>query len=323
MSAQETPRQMVKALVRGEPIARPLLLPVVFSLGARLENLSLRDYLRNPTKISNALRQIRGAFGVDGLACYCDPSLEAEALGSKGEREDDSRPAQAGRNAESVEDLRRRVEMAGGILKMGLFPVAIEVLRRLRMMLRDDPALMVVVTGPYTLATQLEQGPPEKGGLEFSGEVVARAVEGYLEAGADIIFLEERDLPDAAGNHGWRSMLDPIINAIRFYEALPVLEFGDALGKQELGFLFRQNWACALCLDVTTVSAANWPGIAPWRGVRIPAAELAGADSPPTATLAAASGANFLSSRDVPAHAEMKLLTRNLATIRGHLISGA
>ena len=313
---------MVKALVRGEPIARPLLLPVVFSLGARLENLPLRDYLRNPTRISNALRQIRGAFGVDGLACYCDPSLEAEALGSKGEREDDSRPAQAGRNAESVEDLRRRVEMAGGILKMGLFPVAIEVLRRLRMMFKDDPALMVVVTGPYTLATQLEQGQAEKDGLEFSREVVARAVEGYLEAGADVILLEERDLPGAAGNEAWRGALDPVINAIRFYEALPVLEFGDTMGKQDLDFLLRQNWDCALCLDVTSVGAADWPGIAPWRGVRIPADELTGSDSP-AATLAAASGASFLSSRDVPAQAEMKLLTRNLATIRAHLMSGA
>ena len=305
--------------MRGEPIARPLLMPIVFSLGSRLENLPLRDYLGNPTKIANALRQIRGALRVDGLACYCDPWLEAEALGCRVEWKEDGSRASA--SPQAVEPLRRRFEAAGGIAKLGRFPIAMEVLQRLKVMLKDDPALMVVVTGPHTLAAQLEQGPPGNDGLEFAAEVVAAAVKGYLEAGADVVLLEERDLPDAAGSEAWRSTLDPIINVIRFYEALPVLQFGDS--AQGSDFLLRQNWECALCLDVRSVNAGDWPSIAPWRGVRIPAADLMEADSP-EATLAAASavGASFLSSADVPAQAELKRLTRNLAAIREHFVSG-
>ena len=60
---------------------RPLFLPIVFSLGARVENISLRNFLTNPTKISNALRQIRTHLRRDGVTCYFDPYLEAEALG--------------------------------------------------------------------------------------------------------------------------------------------------------------------------------------------------------------------------------------------------
>src|ERR1700758_5670802 len=85
-----TPRQIVQELLQGNPPPRPLFLPIVFSLGARLENLPLRDFLANATKISNSLRQIRGHLRADGISCYFDPNLEAEALGATLEWEGDS-----------------------------------------------------------------------------------------------------------------------------------------------------------------------------------------------------------------------------------------
>ena len=53
-------RQIVKGLLQGIAPPRPLFLPIVFSHGARIENVPLRVFLTNPTKISNSLRQIRG-----------------------------------------------------------------------------------------------------------------------------------------------------------------------------------------------------------------------------------------------------------------------
>src|SRR6202158_927360 len=81
MAETFNPRQAVKGLLEGIAPPRPLFLPIVFSLGARIENLPLRNFLSNPTKISNALRQIRTHLRSDGLTCYFDPLLEAEALG--------------------------------------------------------------------------------------------------------------------------------------------------------------------------------------------------------------------------------------------------
>ena len=49
---------------------RPLFLPIVFSLGAKVENVPLATFLGNPAKISSALRQTRGPLGTDGVACY-------------------------------------------------------------------------------------------------------------------------------------------------------------------------------------------------------------------------------------------------------------
>src|SRR3974390_150284 len=85
MNEQTNPRQMIKALLRGELPPRPLLLPTIFSLGARLQNVPLREFQSNPTKITNALRQILGALKVDGLSCSSGPFLEAEALGCERE----------------------------------------------------------------------------------------------------------------------------------------------------------------------------------------------------------------------------------------------
>jgi hypothetical protein len=78
-----TPRQIVKEILQGNAAPRPLLAPIAFSLGARIENLPLRAFLENPTKIANALRQIRPRFRSDGVVCYFDPFLELEALGAQ------------------------------------------------------------------------------------------------------------------------------------------------------------------------------------------------------------------------------------------------
>ena len=81
MSVHATPRQTIKALLQGELPSCPFLMPIMFSIGARLANLPLRDFQSSPTKIANTLRQIRSVLKIDGLTCYFDPYLEVEALG--------------------------------------------------------------------------------------------------------------------------------------------------------------------------------------------------------------------------------------------------
>ena len=73
---------MLKGLLQGAVRPRPLFLPIVFSLGAKVENVPLRVFLGNATKISNSMKQIRGYLRSDGVTCYFDPYLEAEALGA-------------------------------------------------------------------------------------------------------------------------------------------------------------------------------------------------------------------------------------------------
>jgi hypothetical protein len=335
---------MVKALVRGETLARPLLLPVVFSLGSRLENLPLRDFRGNPTKIANALRQIRSTLKIDGLTCYWDPLLEVEALGGSVEWKSDGSGTLVGENpganagGMSNDGLRQRVEAAGGISKMGRVRVAVEVLQRLRVMLKDEPALMVGVTGPHTLATELAAAysptpnsshhfsPDDM--LEFAVDVTASLVRSYLEAGADVVFLAESTLPTKSSGdfERWRAALDPMVNVIRFFEALPVLLFEDAVSTGDLELVRGHSWDCAICLR-SAETAGNWQGVSPCLGVSMQGLGLARSEGElgqwARSILEAVSAihVSFLTSSDLPAASDLNSLTKNLSTVRGYLVS--
>jgi hypothetical protein len=229
MAESTTPRAMIRAMLEGEPLSRPLLVPIVFRLAARLENLSLRAFQSSPTKIANALRQIRNTLGLDGVSCYFDPFLEAEALGCQLDwnAEESSCAIRAG--AVDQVEAHKALPSAEEAVTRGRIPVACDVLRRLKMMLQGAPALMVGVTAPLALSAQLRQGGCVSG-LEttevddFAAGVTAKVSTNFLEAGASVVFLDEdcalvEDVPR------WAAMLAPIVNIIRFYEALPVLLF--------------------------------------------------------------------------------------------------
>jgi Uroporphyrinogen decarboxylase (URO-D) len=324
---------MVKALVRGEALACPLLLPVVFSLGSRLENLPLREFVKNPTKIANALRQIRSTLKIDGLTCYWDPLLEVEALRGNVEWNSDGTAALSGSTVMDTDSLHRTVEESGGVSKMGRVRVAMEVLQRLKVMLKDEPALMVRVTGPHTLATQLTSSsslpadsPPGEM-LEFAAEVASSLVRGYLEAGADVVFLTESSLPKISTGdfERWKTLLDPMFNVIRFFEALPVLLFDVAISSDDMALVRGHSWDCAICLQGGM--ECDWQGTAPWRGMTIQGLDVVRSEDEigewAKATLRAASAipVSFLTSSDMPARSDLKLLTKTLAAIRGHLVS--
>ena len=259
-----TPRAMIKAFMRGEPLPRPLLMPILFSLGARLENLPLRDFQSNPTKISNAMRQIRGVLKVDGLTCYYDPFLEAEALGCQREWQADGSGKLIPPSFTGLDDLREKLNPPDSVASQGRVPIACEVIQRLKVMLKDEPALAARVTGPLTLAGQLlgkecDQSPLPAEMVEFAAEVTASVSKALLEAGADVILLTENFLPEISSEEAasYNSLLTPIFNVIRFYEALPVflLTGGSECGAS-LRALLTSDWDCILCLGLAAAMNA-------------------------------------------------------------------
>ncbi len=257
------PRQAVKSLLQGTVPPRPLFLPIVFSLGARVENVPLRVFLANPTKISNSLRQVRAHLRADGVTCYFDPFLEAEALGGVLQWKSDDGPPEI-RWAEATEGGRlpcglRTPEDAA---KSGRVPVAVEVIHRLKAVLRDGTLLMAGVTGPFTLAAYL--GSPGDGtapgqtdylpsAMEVAGAAVASIARTFLEAGADVIFIDERNLPVAYGEASTEalSQLSTALNIIRFYEALAVLLLGDCgATKGSANEIVQHKWDCVVCPEL-------------------------------------------------------------------------
>lgn len=267
MTASLTPRQMAKRLLQGDRLPRPLFLPIVFTLGARVENVPLRAFLGNATKVSNSLRHIRSHLQSDGVACYFDPYLETEALGGQLQWEKDNLPpsvlwpGSSGRGA--LPQGLRDPEVA---VRSGRVGVAAEVIRRLKSLLRDDSLLMAGVAGPFTLAARLAGLEREDGmnvddlpddALELAASTMQQMSSVLAEAGANVVFIQESILPVLSPEscERWAFLLGPAINIIRFYEALPLLQLTDTrtfAGNSAM--ILDRSWDCVLCPALDEVS---------------------------------------------------------------------
>jgi hypothetical protein len=267
MDDSVTARQMAKRLLNGVAPSRPLFLPIVFSLGARVENVPLDTFLSNPTKISNSLRQMRSHLRADGVACYFDPYLEVEALGATLQFVSEDQPPtidwpQPAPRGELPRGLRSPQEAVLG----GRVPVAVEVIRSMNSLANRDFLLMAGVTGPLTLATQiagLDRRGKGRGEClsisvqEFAASVLTEVTTAFLQAGADLIVIQEEMLPahSAEGYDSWVNLLAPTINVIRFYEALPVVQLTDAQGVLDhWTTIFQQQWDCVVSLPTAAMT---------------------------------------------------------------------
>jgi hypothetical protein len=211
-------RARVKGILQGVPPPRPLFLPIVFSHAARIENLPLSAFLSNPTKITQSLRQLRSHLRSDGITCYFDPFLEAEALGASLQWGSGAQPSIRWPH----HPLNGDSPASDQIPKRGRIPVAVEVTRRMKSLLRDELLLAVGLIGPYALAAQLDPSA-SSAAIEFASSAVPPIATAYLEAGANVVLIHEDMPPTGEYFQDWASQLATAVNVIRFYEALPVV----------------------------------------------------------------------------------------------------
>ncbi len=323
---------MANDLLQGIAPPRPLFLPIVFSLGGRVENLPPRAFLANPTKICNALRQIRGRLPADGVTCYFDPFLEAEAMGATLRWASDGQPPsvcwpEAARKGELPPGLRSPEDA----VKAGRIPIAAEVIRRLTSLLRDDSLLMAGVSGPCTLAAQLLQfgeqevacaGSLPASALEVAAAMLVPSASRLLEAGAQVIFIREDFLPcfSAESCENWGSLLSPAFNIIGFYGALPVLLLTNAAAAgRNLAAIANREWKSIVCPAVDasslrSVRAAESTKI----GIALPISALSseGGGSELAEGIAELHPAIVTTAGDVPTSADVKRLSVILQEVR-------
>jgi hypothetical protein len=231
MASQVGPHEVLKTILQGAAPPRPLFLPIVFSHAARIENLTLHLFLTNPTKITQALRQMRGYVRSDGLTCYFDPYLEIEALGAELDWGAGEKGAFRWPRNQRGGDLPVDAGALENLASKGRIPVAVEVIRRLKSMVRDDVLLTAGVSGPFRLAAQLtrtEEGAPAAeeisvGALELATETTAAVAKAFVEAGANVVIIREDPPASLSGHASLASVLATTANIVRFYQSLPVL----------------------------------------------------------------------------------------------------
>src|SRR5580698_11313784 len=341
MNGIHTPRQILKGLLQGAPPPRPLFLPIVFSLGAKVENLKLPVFLGNATKITNSLRPIRTHLRSDGVACYFDPYLEAEALGATLQyAADDQRPTLKWPHISQAGELPENLRSTEDAAKSARVTVAVEVIQRLKSLMRDEPLLCSGVSGPFTLAAHLldlrpTDAPPREdfsdAALEVAAATITQIATKFVEAGANVIFIQENIFPVFSAEHcdAWAESLAPAFNIIRFYAGLPVLLCTDPVSfAANREVVYARNWDCILC-PAFPLPASNAVEIAPPPGranigIALPIAPLQPAASASAETFAQALHIIMVDLRpvlvttagDVPASTDVKLLAKIGEAIR-------
>ncbi len=226
--------------MRGQPPARRLFIPLIFTLAAKLEDIPLPTFLTNPTKIANALTAIHHRLHTDGVVGYYDLTLVAEALGCRL----DWHTVPPIIAVPRIEEAMKRMQLSPHELKsLGRIPVALEVVRRLTMTLRDGPALLVGLPGPLRLAQQLF-------GNDFAGrfaagdgeaedifdtltEMILHLSQAFCLAGTHLLVIDEEAIPLAVLSE-WQLTMVALWNAIRFHGALPILRTDAGIQTRDL-----------------------------------------------------------------------------------------
>lgn len=241
-----------------------LFVPLIFSFGAVLEDLSIDRFLNDPTKISNTLRTIQSYFKVDGVVPYADTTLLAESLG--GEVSSDTYPPTVNPWKVWPEDMEHRTAR---LTETARVSVALEVTRRLNSLLPQS-ILVGLVTGPFTLSSQLT-GMPVHEILERP-ELLAGAAKATLtlakaigDTGVDIIVVHETEVPIKKSDAGKviGRIYAPIWNTAKFYDILPLLmverfptEDIEVLGRAVDGLLYPAGALGALSKKPKKLSLA-------------------------------------------------------------------
>jgi hypothetical protein len=239
---------IVKALLQGQPPARRLYMPLIFTLAAKLEDIPLSLFIRNPTKIANSLVAIYQRLRPDGVTCYFDLFIVAEALGC---RLDWSTSPPAVERPTREAALKMLQRSPGEVKQCGRLPIALEVVHRVDGVLRNGPTLVVGLPGPLHVAQQLfgydilqwlaEGENDALDSFEMLVEITLSVAQTFCLAGTHLFYFDELDVP-VEFLPEWESAMVAVWKTVRFHGALPVLSTPHSLS------LLDQVNAPLLCL---------------------------------------------------------------------------
>jgi hypothetical protein len=165
--------------------------------------------------------------------------------------------------------------------------------------------------------------------VELAAAVVTRFSRVFVEAGADLIMIQEDVLPRLSRERcaAWASALEPAFNVIRFYEALPVLQLtaGDCFAANS-AVILQSRWDCVLSVSFHGIpsqlaeAASEWNsatlGLAlPLETFQLDDSALQVSSDSLRSIVAALRPAILTTARDIPAIMDMKRLDKVLEKI--------
>jgi hypothetical protein len=209
-----SPAQILQTAATGGTVQRPLLAPLVSAVAGELQGLKPEEFLRDTTKLSNAIRDLSRSLSVDVAVAEFGTLWDAEAMGLPLDWSGGFPPEPQGELP-----VPPSVDFAGS----GRGPVVLEAVQRLSGLLGERVIVSAGVTGPARLS-RLSGGKLSE--VE-AVDMVLSAVRSLCEAGTKLVWVVEGPEPPGEPESLADAMV-PVWQSIVFYQGVGALHVAGA-----------------------------------------------------------------------------------------------
>lgn len=229
-----TAKQVIQSVLLGGVAERTLFAPLVSAAACAVTNLGPEEFLTHPTKLTNTLRDLQQGLALDIVIPESGSHLVAEAAGA--ELTWNTFPPDLNWSMDRID--------AFNLEGAGRLPTLLDVIDRLKYMLRERAAIGLMLDGPQRLSV-LSGG---KLSLDEAAQILLNITKQILsKGGVDILWFREEGPPPPDGEE-WMSVMDPLWGSIRFFQTLPALHLA---GKADgwLDLIEGTGPICLPCFD--------------------------------------------------------------------------
>jgi acetophenone carboxylase len=212
-------RRRLSELARGigKPHA-PLFAPLLYGVASQIEALPPGEVVVDPTRLGKCLVELRRAVGVSSFVTAAPSAMEAEALGATVDR-GSWPPRVVAQAPDSVVDL---ADFDAEWERSEALAASIETTKRLAATEPGEPPILVGLTGPGQLVSQLFT-EPRPSSWDLAGRALSALARRYAQAGASALVVCERSAP--SDWNAFASALATVANVGRFHRIPTLVAF--------------------------------------------------------------------------------------------------
>jgi hypothetical protein len=196
---------------------RPVFVPIVYRLAARIEQMPLLDMVSDPTAYANILDGAWKLLGQDGILTGFDATIEAEFFGCPVDFPGDYDLPVADWSGADIPSAK--------IENSGRLPVMLEVTKRLVQTRGKEVAIIGAITGPCSLGANI--GGAGGTAIPALADLLARLTRAICEAKVDALIIREDLLGEdfypqlTAQEKACTAAYATLLNLTRFYKVGP------------------------------------------------------------------------------------------------------
>ena len=204
---------------------RPVFVPFVYGLAAKISQLPLQEMISDASYYTNSLEDAYKLLQYDGIVNSFDSTLEAEAFGCELEWSGDyAAPRVAGCNQLALREVNPE--------ESSRIPVLLETTKRVVMSQGKEATVIGVLTGPCSLVKAItgnEKNPDIENVISLAGSLLAKLTRSLCELRIDAVFFREDVLSAEypaellSHNKAYAAVYATLFNLIKYYNGYPVL----------------------------------------------------------------------------------------------------